>query len=251
MSAGDQSHPNQINMYKETDLDDFKTFLQVLQKNNYTSIFFHELTDAYNQVIIRHDIDFDVRAAWEVAKIEHELGIKATFFFLVTNDSYNPFAKENYSMIHEIKTLGHTISVHFDPTIYDDFEKGFAMEKKCFEDAFDSPVDIISLHRPNEYFQRYDKPILGCDHTYMKKYFKDLKYVSDSGGIFRYGHPFNTPEFKNKESLHILTHPIWWIFQGTNNHEKLKNFYGKKKELLKTHYSLNCIPFKEIRNELN
>ncbi|MEM9077496.1 MAG: hypothetical protein AAGC43_10670 [Bacteroidota bacterium] len=238
-------------MYRNTDLNDFKSFLEALKHKKYEFIFFDELTKAKGQLILRHDIDFDTIAALETAEIENELGIKATYFFLVTNGSYNPFDKDNLFRINKIKDLGHKISIHFDPTIYEDFEEGFKMEKKCFETAFKTPVDVISLHRPNDYFQKYDRPISNCEHTYMKKYFRDIKYVSDSGGEFKYGHPFNTAEYEGNKSMHILIHPIWWTYDGNTNHEKLKDFYHKKKEFMKSHYSANCKPFNEIKHELN
>ncbi|MCL6274278.1 hypothetical protein M3P19_09670 [Muricauda sp. 2012CJ35-5] len=238
-------------MYKNEDLGDFTMFLEELISKDYEFVFFNELSSESHQVILRHDIDFDTDAALQTARIENKLGVKATYFFLMTNSSYNPFDKDNLKAIKEIKELGHKITIHFDPTIYDDFVQGFELEKQCFETMFNTEVDIVSLHRPNEYFQNYDKPICNCEHTYMDKYFRQIKYVADSGGTFRYGHPFNTDEFKNGKTLHILIHPIWWIFEGQTNHEILKDFYTKKKEQLKKHYAFNCKPFNEIRNELN
>lgn len=237
-------------MYTKTDLKDFGSFLKTLISKGYEFIFFDELSQSHSQAIIRHDIDFDVMAAWQIAKIEHELGVKATFFFLITNSSYNPFDKENLHAIKKIQELGHKISIHFDPTIYEDFKAGLEMEKQCFETVFKTSVDIVSLHRPNDYFQKYNQPISNCEHTYMEKYFKNIKYFADSAGIFRYGHPFNTEDFQAGKSLHILIHPIWWIFKGATNHEKLKDFYENKKELMKAHYALNCKPFNEIKDEL-
>lgn len=238
-------------MYKKADLKDFELFLQEIKRKKYEFIFFRELKKSHNQVIIRHDIDFDVMIALELAKIEHANGVKATFFFLMSNDSYNPFSRDNFNAILKIKQLGHMISIHFDPVVYKNFEEGFKVEKKLFETAFETNVDVISLHRPNEYFQNHNEAIDGCEHTYMEKYFKKIKYVSDSSGVFRYGHPFNTDEFQNNQSLQILIHPIWWVIEGDSNHDKLRNYYSRKKEFLKSHYSANCKPFNAIKHELD
>ena len=237
-------------MINETNLQNYEGFLQTFKNKNYDFVFFNELDSQHNQVIMRHDIDFDVKAALEIAEIEYAMDVKSTFFFLLRNESYNPFEHKNFELIQKIKKLGHMVSIHFDPVIYEDFEKGFFTEKHLFESSFETSVEIISLHRPNEYFKNHNQPIDQCDHTYMNKYFRDIKYVSDSTGIFRYGHPFSTKEFHNNESLHILIHPIWWIYKGDSNFDKLKCFYSKKKESLKNHYSLNCIPFKNIVDEL-
>ena len=238
-------------MYKNNELREFELFIKELKRQEYDFVFFKELNKSHNQVIIRHDIDFDVKLALDIAKIEYKNEIKSTFFFLIFNESYNPFSKNNFDMINEIKEMGHKISIHFDPVTYSDFEKGFKLEKKLFETLFNVNVEIISLHRPNEYFQNHNQLIDGCEHTYMDKYFKEIKYVSDSTGVFRFGHPFNTQEFLEKKSLHILIHPLWWTLEGSSNHSKLKTFFEYKKRLLKSHYSLNCKPFNDIKNEIN
>ena len=45
--------------------------------------------------------------------------------------------------------------------------------------------------------------------SYENRFFKDIKYLSDSGGRWREGH-FN--EWVNVENkLQVLTHPWWWF----------------------------------------
>ena len=231
-------------------LDNISAFYQTLIDNNYDFIFFENLNKKNGQVIIRHDIDFEIEAAYEMAKIENEMGIKTTYFFLISNDSYNIFSKKNYENVIKIKNLGHQISIHFDPTIYSDFESGFKMEKQIFELLFNLNISITSLHRPNDFFLDFNSKIAECDHTYMNKYTNDIKYFSDSKGLFRYGHPLESKEFLNNKSLQILIHPIWWIYNGADRYKKLINFYNSKNNSLKEHYSKNCIPFKKILNEI-
>lgn len=238
----------QINPSQE--LGNYKDLLKSFLQNEYEFIFFDELSKKNGQVILRHDIDFDVNAALETAKIEHELGISAIYFFMMRSKSYNLFNNENFEQVLQIKELGHKISIHFDPTIYQNYVEGFELEKKIFQLLFNQQIDIISLHRPNKFFQTFDSPISGCDHTYMTKYFKKIGYISDSTGIFRFGHPLQSNEFLRKESIHLLIHPIWWVIQGKSNYDKLKSFFELKKENLKNHYGDNCLPFKEIKNEI-
>lgn len=237
-------------VYKKTDLKDIETLLSAFLNEGYEFVSFEELKDSKNKITLRHDIDFDLEAAYKMATIENKLNIKATYFFLVTNDSYNLFSKINAEYVHLIKALGHTVSIHFDPTIYTDFKEGFIKEKTLFEAVFDVKVTTISLHRPNDFFQEYDQPFHNCDHTYMKKYFKDIKYISDSTGVFRYGHPLDSEEFKNKDSIHLLLHPIWWFFEGEKNTDKLTSFYKHRTRQLKDHYAKNCKPFNGILNDI-
>ena len=39
--------------------------------------------------LIRHDVDFDLKLALDLAKFENKLGIKSTYIILTTCESYN------------------------------------------------------------------------------------------------------------------------------------------------------------------
>ena len=56
----------------------------------------------------------------------------------------------------------------------------------------------------------------GCNHTYQDKYFKKIKYISDSGG------KDVTNEVSklilDDEPLQLLIHPLWW----TGYHEEVR-----------------------------
>ena len=51
----------------------------------------------------------------------------------------------------------------------------------------------LVLENPENYF-----PIT---NTYEKKLTKNIKYISDSGGTFRYGHPLESETFLNFENI--------------------------------------------------
>ena len=121
---------------------------------------------------------------------------------------------------------------------------------KRIKDKTGINIEIISLHRPNDFFQNFDQKIGDVEHTYQTKYFKDISYFSDSTGMWRFGHPFNSAEFATQKTLHILIHPIWWTIDGASNTEKIKNHFIKKQHLIKDHYLANCKPFKEVYDQI-
>jgi hypothetical protein len=228
------------------DLGSYESLLQHFQRKDYQFVFFPELNNPEGQVLLRHDIDFDTGFALEAARIEAQLGIKSTYFFLLRSNFYNIFSPRNHDNILKIKELGHSISIHFDPLIYDDFDTGLQVEIDFFQRQFDTEVRIISLHRPNPFFQEYDAPIRGVEHTYQSKYFKHIKYFSDSTGQWRFGHPVDSPEYAEKKSLHILINPVWWMMNGPSNLKKLQDYYARRAQELKTDFFDNCVPFREI-----
>ena len=230
-------------------LGSYKEFLIKIKNQGYQFVKFSQYQEAKNQVILRHDIDYDVDLAYKSAQIENELGIISTYFFLLRSNFYNPFEKSIYDKIVKIKTLGHQISIHFDPTLYSDFHTGLQEELAFFESNFKVKVEIVSLHRPNDFFQNYNQSIGGIEHTYLDKYFKHLKYISDSTGKWRFGSPFESAEFQKNESFQLLIHPIWWMVEGNSNLDVLRNFYRVSLIDKKAYFEENSIPFREISNE--
>lgn len=85
-------------------------------KKIYKIIPFHELPQQPPYIILRHDVDVSPSAALKTAQIEHNLGVRSTYFILFTSEFYNIYDKENIRIIRTISKLGHEIGLHYDPT---------------------------------------------------------------------------------------------------------------------------------------
>ena len=93
-------------------------FLKEFKKKGYKFKYFTEKLSRNSNLILRHDIDFDVSYALRIAKIEYKLGVKSNFFFLISSNFYNLINKKTARDIRIIKKLGHQIGLHFDPSNY-------------------------------------------------------------------------------------------------------------------------------------
>ena len=227
-------------------LGSYEELITAFLANGYQTQFFSSEIKPERQLLLRHDVDFDCGYAAEIASIENNLGVKATYFFLLTSDSYNLLSKRNARIVSEIKNSGHQISLHFDPLIYgEDFLQGFQLERDIFEKNFETELKTISIHRPNDFFLNFDETLDGVEHTYQKKYFHDIKYISDSQGVFRFGHPFDSEAFKAKKSIHLLIHPIWWQGAGESNMMVLQNHIVRQEAFLHEYVGENCKPYRD------
>lgn len=227
-------------------LGNYKSFIGEFLIKKYSARFFTDNIQEKNDLILRHDIDFDIGLAKKIAIQEHDLGICSTFFFLMRSPFYNILEKENFESINLIKELGHEISIHFDSNYYSDIKKGVEYELSLFNELFGIEPKIISIHRPDELFIKNKIDIGGIAHTYEPKYFHDIKYIADSRGSFRYGHPFESKEFKNNYSIHLCIHPIWWMTKSFLNANDVINYYlNEKFNSLKGSMRDNFIPYSE------
>ena len=196
-----------------------KRYLELIkffQNLNYEFKFFHNKIKSVGNVILRHDVDIDIDSALLIAKIENLLGVKSTFFFLISSNLYNVLTNTNQKKILEINKLGHEIGLHFDFSIYEELKdnqinKKIILQKNILENIIGKKIRTISIHRPGN--KKISKKINICSLTnvYSKKFTKNIKYFSDSKGNWKYGFPPSLEVFKKqKHSIQLLIHPIWW-----------------------------------------
>lgn len=225
-------------------LDQYKKIIFELIKNGLTPITDWRAVASNNTLLIRHDIDFSVDFAYKLALFEFEIGIRSTYFFLLTSNMYNLMSSKNQKLVRSIIKLGHKVSIHFDPTAHDELEK-FENEKRLFENIFDVEVDIVSLHRPGTFLDNNYVNLCGIPHTYSETYFLKMKYLSDSGGRdvipliseYLYG--------DRSQGLHLLIHPVWWVGKGLSPTETLNFWRKKNSEFLQAEVRLNCKTYKD------
>lgn len=197
-----------------------------------------------NQCFLRHDIDFSIDMALEIAKFEHSISINSTFFFMLSSNMYNLLSYDSITKVQEIRSLGHTISLHFDPDCYEDFIEGFEIEKKVFEDVFNISIDVVSIHRPGKFLNNNDIKLPGVLHTYESKFFKQIAYVSDSAGIDPLKRIIDFLEGVTNEPLQLLTHPIWWCEKSESTTSTLNKWFEQRNKFIKNEITLNCRTYK-------
>jgi len=88
----------------------YKGLLQVIQTSGYSFQTVKEHIDSTSAkvMILRHDVDSWPSNALQMAKIEHGLGIQATYYFRMSPLSYNE------KIIRQIAELGHEIGYHYE-----------------------------------------------------------------------------------------------------------------------------------------
>lgn len=190
-------------------------------------------------LLLRHDIDFSIDYAYQIALVEHNLNVNSTFFFMLSCNMYNFLSEHNQRLVKNISDMGHKISLHFDIKAYKSLD-GFNFEKKIFENSTNNIIDIVSIHRPGSFLDNNNSLLQGTPQTYQDVYCKDMKYISDSGG--KNILPL-VNEYLNKTrecGLHLLTHPVWWIDKLDKPTIKLNSWRSKYIEFITSQIRANC-----------
>ena len=198
---------------------DYKSYINLLMKLVSLEYKICGYTDykEYKQVaILRHDVDMSLEKAVDMSEIERKIGVKSTYFLLLTSDFYNLASLKNLKLVEKIKNAGHEIGLHFDEVRYTNLKDTKQVEEKIkkeielTEKILDIKISAVSMHRPSKWI--LDSEIsLGKDviNSYSTEFFKEFKYVSDSRRNWREDilELVNKKEYKK---IHILTHPIWY-----------------------------------------
>ncbi|MDD2339474.1 MAG: hypothetical protein PHG79_04245 [Methanosarcina sp.] len=184
--------------------------------------------------LIRHDVDRLPGNSLETARIESELGIKATYYFRATKSVFIP------KIIKEIADLGHEIGYHYE--VLSDAAGDHSKAIKLFEkhlSEFRKICDINTICMHGRPLSKFDNRDLWKVHDFRKygilgeAYLsagKELNYFSDTGRSWGSKNSLRdfipgkienfsidtTPELidliesKKLDNIYILSHPERW-----------------------------------------
>lgn len=189
----------------------------------------YDQLDTRNTIILRHDIDYSLKHAYEIAKLESELGVKSTYFLLFSSPFYNMLDEENITLAKEIAKLGHEIGLHYDVNV---ILKGnrinpqslFEAEINLLSNLIDSPIRTIAMHNPSISGEDIFRDA-GYINTYSEQFVKGMAYFSDSCMAWRNNFIEHLEQNNFPQKLQLLIHPILWSEKELNRDEKLDHFF--------------------------
>jgi hypothetical protein len=170
-------------------------------------------------LLLRLDVDFDLRSAPVVARTLAEADVVATFFFLTTLDTYNVASARSRARLAEVASLGFEVGLHFDPTVYpqaDDRALAERMnaERELLAEAAGVEVRSVSLHNPSVHgtYPMFE----GVVNAYDPVLFVDRYYLSDSRRSFRGKDPLAfLAAATDGAARQIVLHPEHYLTDGT------------------------------------
>ncbi len=214
-------------------------------------------------IIMRHDVEFSVERAYQLALVEANEDFHSTYFFQLTNNAYNLLSKRNLTLIHEIAHLGHCIGLHFHPNGLTDLTHICSeIEKQIniLNQMLPIKIDTFSIHRPSKEILRANLKLPFAINAYQNDYFsfiEDLNiatptvcYLSDSRHHWNYGLTPSAELFKNHDKIQILTHPYSWTPDGFDNLNNFRSLIAENSKTFMHTIDQECTHFKEVKDAL-
>ena len=176
-------------------LSAYRKYLEAIRKHIPRFLTFEEFLSCQSApssyCLLRHDVDRKPQNAQNMAKLEAEMGIKATYYFRIKSNVFQP------AVIRSISEMGHEIGYHYESLsdtdgdldlALKDFEKHLAQMRSVVN------ISTISMHgRPLKPHDNRDiwkdgsrKNLLKekfnlLGEVYLDINYSDIAYINDTG----------------------------------------------------------------------
>jgi hypothetical protein len=190
---------------------DLTHYRELLTAGDYTWATFDREPRA-RDLFLRHDVDLSLDAALAMARIEQELGARATYFLMTESRFYNLDSHAGRDAIAELRELGHAVGLH---AVY---------PKAQLDERFDP---VIGWHNPDPEYM--SEPIDGAVNVMQPPWFTPGHYRSDSNHHWREGCPHDELASGALEWLQLLVHPEIWVYEGTTMRETMEAMLEAKR----------------------
>jgi hypothetical protein len=191
------------------DLDAYGALLEAARGYRFVH-FDHEPQEG--ELLLRHDVDFSLAAAVQMAELEAAHGVSATYFLMTRSVFYNLASHEGDAALQRLRELGHRVGLH---AVYPHID---------VDDRFDP---VLAWHNPDPEFM--NAPLDGLVNVMAPPWFDRERYRSDSNQHWRSGDPTAALAAREFEWLQLLTHPEIWAFDGTRMRETMESMLAAER----------------------
>jgi hypothetical protein len=185
------------------DLAHYRELLEAAQAGGYRFVPF-DRDPQPGDLFLRHDVDLSLEAALELARLEAELGVRATYFLMTRSVFYNLGSDAGQQALAELRALGHAVGHH---AVYPHVD---------LDDRFDR---VVAWHNPDPEF--VSQPIDGAVNVMEPPWFDRERYRSDSNQHWRHGCPHEQLARGEFDWLQLLVHPEIWVYPGGTMRETM------------------------------
>jgi hypothetical protein len=171
------------------DLEHYRELLRVAREAGYDWASF-DRHPRRGDLFLRHDVRLSLEAALELARLEHELGVRATYLLMTESAFYNLDSHVGRYAQRQLRQWGHAVGLH-------------AIHPRAELDGrFDK---VVSWHNPDPSYA--NAPVFGAVNVAEQPYGDCVR--SDDDGC-----PHEALAGDGPEWLQLLVHPERWVFDG-------------------------------------
>lgn len=188
--------------------------------------------------ISRHDLDMSLETGLRMAEFEHELGVRATYFFLFSSPFYNLLSEGSFAYPRKFIELGHEVGLHYDVSCYAALSSDPAAllrsEMTMLGRLSGRPVRSISMHNPSINGADPFRDMPGVQNAYADAHTTEIAYWSDSAGAWRDKTVQAVEQGAFPPRLQLLSHPVFWNDHPGDRWSRLEDLLVAQAETLRS-----------------
>jgi hypothetical protein len=194
------------------ELAHYRELLEAARRGGYRFRFFDGQPQS-GDLFLRHDVDLMLDAAMELAELEAELDVRATYFLMTESVFYNLASQEGRAALERLRALGHRVGLHA------------VWPRAELDERFDP---VVAWHNPEPAY--VNRPLDGAANVMSAPWFSPKTYRSDSNQHWRSGCPHAELAAGGFEWLQLLTHPEIWVYRGATMRESMLSMLDRERE---------------------
>jgi hypothetical protein len=190
----------------------YRELLDAARRGGYRFRFF-DAEPQRGDLFLRHDVDLALEAAVQLAELEAEEGVRATYFLMTESVFYNLASSEGRAALALLRGLGHRVGLHA------------VWPRAELDERFDP---VVAWHNPDSDY--VNRPLDGVANVMAPPWFSPETYRSDSNQHWRSGCPHEELAAGGFEWLQLLTHPEIWVYRGATMRESMLSMLDRERE---------------------
>jgi RimJ/RimL family protein N-acetyltransferase len=202
--------------------ESYRSLIALALRQGYAFAGFVEDTQTGGRrIYLRHDVDYSLRMAVELAEINQSLGVRGTFCVLLRSQIYNLLSHYGLEAIRRVLALGQRVAFHYaaPPVLPASNEELAALIRADFEVVRRDLPELdpaFAWHNPTPELitrgLRLNVP--GLVNLYSEAYVKTIPYYSDSNMRHSVADFEAILSRNGHAALHLLFHPLNWVAGG-------------------------------------
>ncbi len=214
-------------------LETYRAILERARRAGYEFVPFRsEGLRAAGELCLRHDVDFSLEMALEVARANSAQGVAATFFVLSRSPIYNLASHRSLALVRAIRALGQHVALHAtvppEPLSEDELVRLLRADWEAAARIVSELAPVFSWHNPTPELLdgwRERSTVAGLTNAYAAPFTKAIEYLSDSNRRHPADHFLDRVGAAARPSLQLLLHPENWVAGGSSMRETLEGIW--------------------------
>jgi hypothetical protein len=208
-------------------LDSYRLIIERAQAAGYAFLSFAlDERQEGKRIYLRHDVDYSLEMALELARVNAALGVSATFCVLLRSQIYNLLSSWSLELVEQIHGLGQHLGLHAttSKSEIDAMETELRADFNFAKRNLPMMSEVFCWHNPTPEALQLSTPferMAGLVNAYGARFTRDIAYFSDSNMRNSVEGFLSHVESAEHPAMQLLFHPFNWVAGGGSMREIL------------------------------